>query len=92
MPRATRWALAGVAFLAVSALVVHHALAPIEETDLFFRLATGEQVLQQGALVRENRFSFTHPGHPHLDPAWLFDVGVARLHRAGGFPAIAVAK
>jgi tetratricopeptide (TPR) repeat protein len=78
--------------IALAALVVHQALHPSEETDLFFRLATGEQILQQRALVRQNLFSFTHPNHPYFDSAWLFDVAAALLHRVGGFTALVFAK
>jgi hypothetical protein len=81
------WLLAGLV-----ALVAGLCLHPMAETDLFFRLAVGEQILQSGAIPRRNLFSFTHPDHPDLDPAWLFDVAVALLHRAGGFTAVVVAK
>ena len=67
-------------------------LAPMAESDLFFRLKVGEEILRSGAIPRHNLFSFTFRDHPHLDPAWLFDVGVAALHRAGGFPAVVVGK
>jgi tetratricopeptide (TPR) repeat protein len=64
----------------------------MQETDLFFRLKAGEELLRTGALVHRNLFSFTHPDHPYLDPAWLFDAGAALVFRAGGFPAVVVAK
>src|SRR5918911_5461062 len=67
-------------------------LVPMAETDLFFRLRVGEEILRTGAVPRRNLFSFTFPDHPDLDPAWLFDVGAAGLHRAGGFPAVVVGK
>ena len=74
------------------ALVVHLALRPIEETDLFFRLASGDEVLRRGSLFHRNLFSFTYPDHPYLDSAWLFDLGAAVLYRAGGFPALVIGK
>jgi tetratricopeptide (TPR) repeat protein len=67
-------------------------LAPVEETDLFFRLAAGEQFLRSGRILHRNLFSFTFPEAPYLDPAWLFDTGVAALFRLGGFPAVVLAK
>ncbi len=73
-------------------LIAGLALQPMEETDLFFRLATGDEILRSGALVRRNLFSFTYPDAPYFDSAWLFDLGVAGLYRAGGFPAIVLAK
>jgi hypothetical protein len=73
-------------------LVAGLCLTPMAETDLFFRLRMGQEILATGAVPRRNLFSFTYPDHPDLDPAWLFDVAVAALYRAGGFPAIVVVK
>lgn len=73
-------------------LVAGLCLGPVEETDLFFRMAAGEQFLRTGRLVHRNLFSFTYPDVPYLDSAWLFDVAVAALYRLGGFPAVVVAK
>ena len=68
------------------------SLGPVQETDLFFRMAAGEQFLQTGQLVHRNLFSFTFPDQPYLDPAWLFDTAAAALYRLGGFPAVVLGK
>jgi hypothetical protein len=73
-------------------LVAGFCLGPMAETDLFFRVKVGQEILATGALPRRNLFSFTYPDHPDLDPAWLFDVGAAALYRMGGFPAVVLAK
>jgi tetratricopeptide (TPR) repeat protein len=81
--------------MALAGLLVFVAglcLGPMQETDLFFRLAAGEQFLGSGHLVQRNLFSFTFPNTPYLDPAWLFDVGAAAVFRLGGFPAVVLAK
>src|SRR5205814_7792967 len=78
--------------LGLLVLVAGLCLSPMAETDLFFRLKIGDEILRAGAVPRHNLFSFTFPDHPDLDPAWLFDVGAAALHRAGGFPALVLAK
>src|SRR3954463_4841992 len=62
------------------------------ETDLFFRLRTGDEILRTHALPARNLFSFTFPDHPDPDPAWLFDVAAAALYRLGGFPAGVIGK
>jgi hypothetical protein len=82
----------GLCAAALLILVAHLALQPVAETDLFFRLAAGTEVLRRGRPFHENLFSFTFPQQPYLDSAWLFDVGAALLHRAGGFAALVVAK
>jgi len=80
-------ALAGL-LLVVAGL----CLGPVQETDLFFRLAAGEQFLRSGHIVHRNLFSFTFPATPYLDPAWLFDVGAALTFRLGGWPVVVLAK
>jgi hypothetical protein len=73
-------------------LVAGLCLGPVEETDLFFRMAAGEQFLRTGHVLHRNLFSFTYPDAPYLDSAWLFDAAVAGLYRLGGFPAVVVGK
>jgi hypothetical protein len=67
-------------------------LGPLQETDIFFRLANGQQILATGSVSARNLFSFTFPDHPYLDSAWLFDVGAAGVFRIGGFPGLVLAK
>jgi hypothetical protein len=67
-------------------------LGPTLESDLFFRMAAGEQFLRTGEILHRNLFSFTFPNTPYLDPAWLFDASAAALFRLGGFPAIVLGK
>ena len=68
------------------------ALRPMAESDLFFHLKTGEEILRRHALVTTNLFSFTYPDAPNLDTSWLAEVGGALIFRWGGFPAVVVAK
>lgn len=81
-----------MALLGLLLFVAGLCLVPLQETDIFFRLANGRQILASGSLPRRNLFSFTFPDHPYLDSAWLFDAGAAGIHRLGGFPALVVAK
>jgi tetratricopeptide (TPR) repeat protein len=81
--------------MALAGLLVFVAglcLGPVQETDLFFRLASGEQFLRTGHILHRNLFSFTFPDASYLDTAWLFDTAVALLYRLGGFPAVVIAK
>jgi tetratricopeptide (TPR) repeat protein len=81
-----------MALVGLLVFVAGLCLGPVQETDLFFHLAGGEQFLRSGALVHRNLFSFTYPDTPYLDSAWLFDTATAVLFRAGGFPAIVIGK
>jgi len=69
-------------------LVASLCLQPVTESDLFFRLKVGQQILADHHLMVRNMFSFTAPDHPDLDLAWLFEVAAALAFRAGGFPAV----
>ncbi|MBN2576816.1 MAG: hypothetical protein JXP73_19795 [Deltaproteobacteria bacterium] len=81
-----------MALLGLLVFVAGLCLGPMQETDLFFRLAAGEQFLRSGRIVHRNLFSFTFPNTPYLDPAWLFDALAAAMFRLGGFPAVVLAK
>src|SRR5262245_3628981 len=62
------------------------------ESDLFFRIKAGQEILTSHGLPGRNLFSFTYPDYPDVDAAWLFEVGAAALHARGGFPAVVIAK
>lgn len=81
-----------MALLGLLVFVAGLCLGPMQETDLFFRMAAGEEFLQSGRILQRNLFSFTYPDAPYLDPAWLFDAGVAGLYRLGGFAGITLGK
>jgi tetratricopeptide (TPR) repeat protein len=75
-----RW-LSAVALLA---FVAGRCLVPMDETDLFYNLRLGEIILATGKVPLDNLLSFTNPDVPDPNLAWLFQVGLALCHRAGG--------
>jgi hypothetical protein len=68
------------------------ALGPVSESDLFFRIKEGQEILARHGLPGRNLFSFTYPDYPDLDTSWLFEVGAAVLFARGGFPVLVLAK
>src|SRR5215471_19337795 len=62
------------------------------ESDLFFRIKAGQEIIARHGLPGRNLFSFTYPDYPDIDTSWLFEVGAAALHGRGGFPALVLAK
>jgi hypothetical protein len=78
--------------LVLLALVAGLSLGPMAESDLFFRIKAGQEILARHGLPGRNLFSFTYPDYPDVDTSWLFEVGAAALYRAGGFPAVVLAK
>ena len=81
-----------VLLCALLMFVVGLCLQPMSESDLFFRLKVGQEILSRKGLLGRNLFSFTAPDHRDLDLAWAFEVGVALLYRAGGFKAVVIGK
>jgi hypothetical protein len=77
---------------ALLAFVAGLALRPMAESDLFFHLAAGREILRRHGLPRTNLFSFTYPDYPDLDTSWLAEVGAAAAYGWRGFPAVVVAK
>ncbi len=61
-----------------------HAL----DTDMFYHLAGGRYMAQQGRILDREIFSFTIPGQPWTNYSWLFEYGLFRLHELGGFTAL----
>jgi hypothetical protein len=78
--------------IALLAFVAELSLRPMAESDLFFRIKAGQEILASHGLPGRNLFSFTYPDHPDIDAAWLFEVAAAALHACGGFPAVVIAK
>jgi hypothetical protein len=91
-PLLARRALHVALLLSLLAAVAGLALQPVSESDVFFRLKAGQEILARHALPGINLYSFTYPDYPDLDTAWLFEVGAAWLFARGGFPALVLAK
>lgn len=80
------------AVAALLAFVASLSLRPMAESDLFFHLKAGQEILLRHGLPRCNLFSFTYPDYPDLDASWLAEVAAALVYRLGGFPGVVVAK
>src|SRR3954470_4332191 len=90
-PSSSSW-LAWVPLMGLLVFVAGLALGPMAESDLFFRIEAGRQILARHGLPGRNLYSFTYPDHADLDASWLFEVGAALLHGRGGFAAVVLAK
>ena len=53
--------------IALLAFVAQLSLRPMAETDLFFRIKAGQEILARHGLPGRNLFSFTYPDYPDLD-------------------------
>jgi hypothetical protein len=82
------WACAAALLL----FVAGRCLVPMDETDLFFNLRLGEIVLQDHTVPRTNLLSFTVPDARDVNLAWLFQIVLVLVHRAGGIPGTLLLK
>jgi tetratricopeptide (TPR) repeat protein len=85
-------ALRLVLLLILLLFVAGRCLVPMDETDLFYNLRLGEIVLATHAVPRTNLLSFTAPGFPDPNLAWVFQILLALAHRAAGIPGTVVLK
>jgi len=81
---AVRLALAAAAFVA--------GCFPILESDLFWHLASGRWMVEQGAIPRRDPFRFTPPELPWIDHEWLFQLAAWGIERLAGLDGLIVAR
>ncbi|HEY6477594.1 MAG TPA: hypothetical protein VI456_13515, partial [Polyangia bacterium] len=80
------------ALAALLLFVAGRCLVPMDETDLFFNLRLGDLVLAHHAVPRTNLLSFTWPDTRDINLAWLFQILLALVYRAGGIGGTVVMK
>ena len=86
--RVASWCAVAALFLVVGFL----GFTRITDTDLWWHLASGDRILATREIPRHDPFSYTVPGVPWVDIHWLFQAGLALLHRWGGLGGLTVAK
>jgi hypothetical protein len=64
---------------------------PITDTDIWWHLAAGREILRQGAFLHADPFSFT-PTVAWVDVHWLFQVGAYAAWLAGGAGLLVAVK
>lgn len=55
------------------------------DTDLWYHLAAGRYIVENGRLPVDSWFSFLEPPRPHTDYYWLFQVVVFAVERVAGY-------
>ncbi len=82
--------LADLVFLlpAISLFLMSDGASTMLEGDTGWHIRTGEWILANGGVPRQDIFSFTKPGAPWFAWEWLWDVVFARLHALGGLTAV----
>jgi Flp pilus assembly protein TadD len=73
-------------------LAAAFATTELAEVDLHWHLLAGRQILATGRAPMVDSFSYVSAGRPWIDLHWLFQVGVALVHRLGGWGGIDLFK
>ena len=76
-------------FLALTFLL---GVFPLNDTDFWWHLRTGDLIRQNGQVPRLDWYSFGAATHPWIDLHWGFQVGLSWLYQMGGIDATNVAK
>ena len=88
LPRLTLGHLWVVAALAV--VVADTLASPVEPDDFWHYLEAGRYMVQSGALLDADRYSFTAPGRPFVNLHWGSQVLFYLGYRLGGIPLLVV--
>ncbi len=84
-------AFTGYAVL-IAALSGAAALTPVADSDIWWHLSAGREMLRTGAILRSDPFSLGALGRPWIDVHWLFQLASYGGFRLGGLGALVVAK
>lgn len=76
------WAWMGIW---VYAIVVINGSLLLADSDTYWQIATGNWILDHGALPRVDIYSFTKPGEPWISTSWLAQVLFAISYRLAGW-------
>ncbi len=85
-------ALDGFGRLAVASLAAAVALHPVVTPDLWWHLASGRWVVENGTVPRTDPFSYTMTDHAWVNLQWLGDVVLVRLYSVGGADLLVLGK
>ncbi len=78
------WLLFALAFVAVC--------FPLVNTDIWWHLATGREIISNNAIPDRDLFSVSSSGRAWVDVHWFFQILVFLLWKLGGIPALVLFK
>ncbi len=68
------------------------ALTPVADSDIWWHLAAGREMVARRALLWADPFSLGARGRPWIDLHWLFQLGAYGVYQLGGLLALVLAK
>jgi hypothetical protein len=73
-------------------LVFYALLFPVTDTDLWWHLAAGRKLLEEGRFLRQDLFAADVLGRPWINLHWLFQLAVLGAYRLAGLTGVVVGK
>lgn len=80
--------LASLTLALLAATVTPIALRPVGSGDTFWMIRNGRSILDTRHLPMVDSYSYTVAGTPWNDHEWLFEAGLALLHRVAGWDGV----
>lgn len=71
-------------------LVFFVILSPPQDADMWWHLAAGKNMVEQGRILTTDMFSYTHRGEPWTNAFWLPDIVLFMAYRFGGYLGLTV--
>ena len=79
-----------VFLILVFMLVFFIALSPPQDADMWWHLAAGKEMVNQGKILATDIFSYTHNGENWTNAFWLSDIILFLAYELGGYLGITV--
>ncbi len=79
-------------YVALGVLVFLATLTPASDTDLWWHLAAGREMLARGSFLTSDPFTLSAAGRPWIDLHWLFQLSVYGIYQWFGLTGLVVAK
>ncbi len=83
--------IAALCLVLLALPLVHWAGRPLGAGDVFWQVRAGDLALATGRPPSVDSFSYTIAGQPWNNHEWLWEIGVALLHRVAGWGGLRVA-
>jgi len=77
-----------VLLILVFLMVFFIVLSPPQDADMWWHLAAGKKMVEQGKMLTTDTFSYTHHGEPWTNAFWLSDIILFLAYWLGGYMGI----
>lgn len=84
------WPLLVAVLVVLGSLGSHGFNAVLADPDIYWHIATGQRILEQGAVPHIDPYSHSMPGAAWMPHHWLSEVGIALVYQWAGWSGLVV--